>query len=608
MRSATHPARRPTARAALLIGLLLGLVGATAPGGPAQAAEVPKVEPAVRTGEKAPLDAALIIGNEAYGHLPQATWAGLDARAFREWALTSRGMSGSRVAYAEDIDRRTMLKLVEKAGKRVGKRGTMWIYFAGHGAVGGGGERVLVGVDAEPGTVDQGSVSLSELSAAALKNKSVSRVVFVLDAGFGSLGRDGLEVVPGAKAKAPTAWAGEDPRVLIWAADRGDGQAQALEGARHGLFTWSVLGALRGWADGELDGTRDGRVTMAEAQAYTARVPGLLGRAGQPTLDLSPAAQSWTLVTGGALEQAPPRSTFEALAAADRLARVAAAEKRLRDDAEAFWADTLSRVQQGGPGANDALQAYINEFAGARLSLTWSIDLPRVQEAQRLLAGVATAPAAASGGGAGPDRAVPPAAKCDDLIDLEGKALLGELGAALIGCVEGRIATDRLQTNKNKLSRLLIANAENAGKPEEWERLMQRHLEDIERSDPDLCMRYAVHLHKQGLESEEEALRWSAYALENKQRWQGDDYVKRVNGLLRLRAEASNKLWRDAEERYSKEPTPEHDKATRQWRGEAMTSAREWLDYARASGGKTDQALLLCQTAAGTNEYCKAAP
>jgi hypothetical protein len=155
---------------------------------------------------------------------------------------------------------------------------------------------------------------------------------------------------------------------------------------------------------------------------------------------------------------------------------------------------------------------------------------------------------------------------------------------------------------------MLIANAENAGKPEEWERLMQRHLEDIERSDPDLCMRYAVHLHKQGLESEEEALRWSAYALENKQRWQGDDYIKRVNGLLRLRAEASNKLWRDAEERYTKEPTPEHDKATRQWRGEAMTSAREWLDYARASGGKTDQALLLCQTAAGTNEYCKAAP
>ena len=601
MRRAHAPLYRAV-RAICAAVLCLPLVwGAAAAAGP----EVPKVEPAVRTGEKAPLDAAVVIGNEAYRDLPQATWAGLDARAFREWAQSSRGMSGNRVSFAEDIDRKAMLKLVEKAGKRVGKRGTLWVYFAGHGAVTREGARVLVGVDASTGAVDQGGAEIAELASVALKNKNVARIVFVLDAGFGSLGRDGLEVVPGAKATAPTRWAADDPRVWIWSADRADGQAQAFEGARHGLFTWSVLGALRGWADGELDGARDGRVTMAEAQAFTARVPGLLGRAGQPTLDLGAAAQGWTLVSGASLEAPPPRATFDAIAADDRLSRIAAAEKRLREDAEAFWADTLSRVQQGGPGANEALQSYINEFAGARLSLTWSIDLPRVQEAQRMLAGVVPVPTA---GGAAAVAPPPVAAKCDDLIELEGKALLGELGPALAGCIEGRIATDRLQTNKNKLSRLLIANAENAGKPEEWERLMQRHLEDIERSDPDLCMRYAVHLHKQGLDSEEEALRWAMYALENKQVWQGDEYIKRVNGLLRLRAEASNRLWRDAEERYTKEPTPEHDKATRQWRGEAMASAREWLDYARASGGKVEQALLLCQTAAGTNDFCKSAP
>ena len=589
--------------ASALLALPLALTGAA---GAAEApkVEAPKVEPPLQSGERAPLDAALIIGNEAYDALPQATWAGLDARAFKTWALAGRGVSAKRITYAEDIDRQTMVKLADKASRRVGKRGTMWVYFAGHGTVGSDGERALVGVDATGGGLGPASLPLAELSAAILKNKNVARVVFVLDAGFGNRGRDGLELVPGATPAAPKGWGSADPRVLVWAADRGLGQPQLFEPARHGLFTYAVLGALQGWADGELDGSPDGRVTFAEAGASVARMPALLGRAGQPTLDLSAAAQGWAIVTTDGMQKAPSRAIFAALAAEDRAARIAAAERRLLEDAEAFWADTLSRAQQGGPEGDKALQAYIDEFAGAELSLSWSVDVPRVQEAQKMLAGVIPRQAAASGGG-GAAPAAPPE-KCDELIELEGTALLGELSPGLQRCLEGRISTDRLQTTKNKVSRLLIANAEAAGRAEEWERLMQRHLEDIERSDPDLCMRYAVHLHKQGLESEEEALRWAGYALDNKHIWTGDEHVRKVSGLMRLRAEAANKLWRDADKRYTEDPVAENDKAAREFRGWTMDYAREWLDYARASGGKTDQAMVLCQTAAGTADFCKA--
>ena len=564
--------------------------------------EAPRVEPAVASGEKAPLDAALIIGNEGYSALPQATWAGMDALAFRDWALGGRGISKNRLTYAENIDRRAMLKLAEKMGKRVGRRGTAWIYFSGHGSSDGGGQKLLLGVEAEAGEPERGGVSVDELSAAILKNKNVGRVVFILDAGFGNVGRDGTELSPGRETKVKDGFPAEDSRVVVWAAQRAGGRASGFEPARHGLFTWSVLGALRGWADGELDGNPDGKVTFSEAQLWVARAPGRVGRPANPTVDLRPEVSEWAIVVSKNLESAPPEAVFQALAREDLDGRIATAEAQLRADAEAFWADTQARIKGGGPEAEKALQAYINEFSGARLNLQWSIDLPRVQEARRILAGHGTVAEVAP---VGPAPEAASKANCDDLIALEGPAMLGDLGEGLRVCLEQRLRGARLQTEKGKISRLLIIDAEAGKRQEDWQRLVQRHLEDVDRSDPDLCMRYAVFLHKAGLENEEEALRWSAYALENKQTWTGDEFVRKVSGLYRLRAEAANRLWTDAEQRLAREPSPENDSMTREYRGWAMSYAREWLDYARASGGKTDQARVLCESAAGTTDFCK---
>lgn len=188
---------------------------------------------------------------------------------------------------------------------------------------------------------------------------------------------------------------------------------------------------------------------------------------------------------------------------------------------------------------------------------------------------------------------------------LESPAMLGQLSAGQRRCLDGRIAAERLQTTKDKLSRLLLVNAQAAGDRSEWERLMVRHLEDIDRSDPDLCFSYAIHLHKSGdLDAAEEAVRWADVALENKQRWEGDAHVKRVYGLLRLRAEAGNRLWIDAEKRYQKEPTGDNDADVRDYRGLAKDTSREWLDYARAAGQPTDTPYKLCMSAAGTREFC----
>ena len=169
------------------------------------------------------------------------------------------------------------------------------------------------------------------------------------------------------------------------------------------------------------------------------------------------------------------------------------------------------------------------------------------------------------------------------------------------------MSSERLQTTKNKVSRLLIVNAESKKDWAAWENLVQRHLEDVDRSDPDLCFRYAVYLHKQGgLDVAEEAIRWAGYALENKQIWEPPDFVKKVNGLHRLRAEAAHRLWVDAEQTHSKNPTPDSDRMAQDYRGIAMSFSREWLDYARAAGQKTEKAYQMCRSAAGAEAFCAA--
>jgi hypothetical protein len=135
---------------------------------------------------------------------------------------------------------------------------------------------------------------------------------------------------------------------------------------------------------------------------------------------------------------------------------------------------------------------------------------------------------------------------CDDLVALEPSALMGRMLPGQVKCLEGRLTSADLQTEKDKISRVLMQNAEAAGNKSEWERLIKRHLEDIDRSDPNLCFKYALHLSRGGVGRAWGVIKWADYALENKQQWTGSTYKARVNALYQLRAEAAVKLWEDA--------------------------------------------------------------
>ncbi len=572
---------------------------------PAWGAEPPAVDPAIRTGERATRDAAFIIGNEAYAALPQATWAQQDAESFQSWSELTRGVTSRRRVSLTNADTATMDKWLRRMRWRARKGGTVWVYFAGHATLDEKGRQVLLGTDASGDRLS--GIPVTEVANSLARNRAVERIVIVVDAGSGAIGRGGFELVPGRSLPeaGPTKL---DPRAVVWSAETTAAQPQLYAPARHGLFTWSVLGALRGWADGELDGEPDGKVTLGEAQAFVARAPTLLGRVASPSVDARPEVFDWALAQGSYLEPAPGESVFEALAQEDTDARLRAAEARVREDAAAFWADTVAIAQQGGPEGRAALEAFVGEFSGATVSVTRAVHVPQALDAVRMLHawddGAPPKPPPVADGAA-PVQIEP----CDDLLSLEGPAMLGQLSPGQALCLEGRLKTERLQTTKNKISRLMIVNAEVKGDMGEWEVLMHRHLEDIDRSDPDLCMRYAVFLHRQNdLETAEDAVRWADVALENKQLWEGEAHVRKVSGLLRLRAEAAHRLWNAAEQSYRKETTAENDRAVREFRGWAKDYSREWLDYARAAGGKTDTAYQLCRTAAGTESFCAEAP
>ncbi|MFT7518744.1 MAG: hypothetical protein ACI9MC_000876 [Kiritimatiellia bacterium] len=207
---------------------------------------------------------------------------------------------------------------------------------------------------------------------------------------------------------------------------------------------------------------------------------------------------------------------------------------------------------------------------------------------------------------------------CANLIGLEPKALLGALSEQEVTCLERGMRHTNRQVQRDKISRVLVADAYAKGKEHRWEAAMRRHLNDIDRSDADLCYIFARYLAKQGPDRSNETIRWTELALTNKSNWQGKLRVDRVNALYRLRAIASQQRWYQAEQHYMEDTSRIKLDVAKKWRSRTKTMAREWLDYTRLTefGGNImmDKAQLqrnqelafqICFSAAGTQEFCE---
>ncbi|MFT4623079.1 MAG: hypothetical protein ACI8PZ_001735 [Myxococcota bacterium] len=191
------------------------------------------------------------------------------------------------------------------------------------------------------------------------------------------------------------------------------------------------------------------------------------------------------------------------------------------------------------------------------------------------------------------------------LRQLEPFASRGALNDEEVRCLEVAFEKANRQTVKNKVSRVLLVHAY-VTDTTWWERLVRRHLEDVDQSDPDMAFLYAIHLHLQAEADPDEVVHWAEVALEQRQVWTGDAFVARTLSMLELRAYATARKWTRMADDGSGDRVDEKTgiKVVELLRGDTKTYAREWLDFARAAGRDTDKALELCKSAAQRESAC----
>ena len=195
-------------------------------------------------------------------------------------------------------------------------------------------------------------------------------------------------------------------------------------------------------------------------------------------------------------------------------------------------------------------------------------------------------------------------AECSNLMRLEPSAMMGKLSQGEINCLEDMLRDTDRQTYKRKLSLLLMSDSWAKGEKLRWEAVVARHLEQIDRSDPDLCYKYALFLSKKGPSNAAEAIRWADVALENRTRWSGDTHVARVYSLYRLQARAALSEWMDVEQRLAETQDESLRTKADEARNQTKTLSRQWLEYARSSGKDSTSAFEMCRQAAGTDTFC----
>lgn len=211
-------------------------------------------------------DAAVIVGVSDYFQIADVPGAVESAQDWRRY-LVSRGvpLASIRLLANGEATREAMLHEAKWAAGRVQPGGKVWFVYIGHGAPAPDGrDGLLVGVDA------QGSVrSLTARSArrgelmAALRTGERSEAVVVLDACFSGETGSSTSIVEGLQPIVPT-YVTHIEGVTVLSAGKTDEFAGPLPGLGRPAFSYLVLGALRGWGDGNADG----EITAIEAAEY----------------------------------------------------------------------------------------------------------------------------------------------------------------------------------------------------------------------------------------------------------------------------------------------------------------------------------------------------
>jgi hypothetical protein len=215
-----------------------------------------------------PKDWGLIIGIEDYAYLPKVEYAKRDALIVKDYYVKILGVPEENIIFLTDGDAtkaRIEGYLKQYIPKNVDRDTTLYVYFAGHGAPDiEHGDPFLVLHDGDPRFLAQTGYSLRTFYQ-DLDNLKVKKTYVFLDSCFSGVASRAADML--AKGARP----GQAPEMLVKgtrpalihvndvllqseavvaiSASRSGQVSNAYPEAKHGLFTYFLLRALKGEAD-----------------------------------------------------------------------------------------------------------------------------------------------------------------------------------------------------------------------------------------------------------------------------------------------------------------------------------------------------------------------
>lgn len=243
-------------------------------GGPSRPGKLSSVDrPLARSGKRR-RGWALIVGVSTYrGGLPRVTTAENDARAFQVYADKVMGIpeANTKLLLNEWATRSDLsAALREWLPRNVGPKDTVVFYFSGHGAPDlQNGQGYLVPFDGRPSYLSSTAYSMADVSRDLSRLRAKNTLAFV-DACFSGVGDRSViaagarPIVRGIPLREQVGSSLEGRRLTLAAAAESSQVALSTQDGNHGLFTYHLLGGLRGAADRN----RDGRITVGELMEH----------------------------------------------------------------------------------------------------------------------------------------------------------------------------------------------------------------------------------------------------------------------------------------------------------------------------------------------------
>jgi hypothetical protein len=235
---------------------------------------------------------AAIIGINDYQAVRDLRYAVNDAKAFKDYLQYNIGIPEKNLFYFIDQDatKENLQKLLGTHLKRkVSKEDTVFIFFAGHGAVesdpenpdGDGFEKYLLPHDADLNDLYTSSISMDEIRKIFQRIRS-DRIIFIVDSCYSGASGGRTILTNASRANLSDKFmeriSKSKGRIIISSCAANE-VSQENDKYEHGLFSYYFLKGLKGEADFD----HDGLITVSEIFGYVSKtVPSASGQDQHP--------------------------------------------------------------------------------------------------------------------------------------------------------------------------------------------------------------------------------------------------------------------------------------------------------------------------------------